>query len=196
MQIIGVIKFVQIQQEPLKEYLDDGTRRYNPKSLLKLKRIQLTPDGIIGLTDTDDQILDVHNLNHPNSRHRGDNPISIGFTSHYEKMRAKLGNHLEDGIAGESIIVETTKLYTPKSLSGQLAIQLQNDNTLIYLDNVIPAPPCEPFSRFASGKNLSAKEMKTTLQFLSNGTRGFYAKLKDTDSAVIQAGDQLVQVTD
>lgn len=197
MKTIGVIKFVQIQQDSLKEPLDDGTRRYNPTPLLRVKRIQLTDDGVIGLTDSDDKIIDVHNTRHPNSRYRGDNPISIGFTSHYDKMRQELNNQLKDGIAGESIIVETSTVYTPERIGGRLAIQLQNSDTYVYLNEVIPIPPCEPFSRFAQNRDLTPQETKSTLQFLSNGTRGFYGKLEDVSTKpIIQAGDILVLVTD
>lgn len=101
MQAIGVIQFVQIQQESLKEHRSAGTRIYNPTPLLPLKRIQLTVNGIIGLTENNDKIIDVHNTQHPNSRYRGDNAISMGFISHYEAMRDKFGDHVKDGIAGK-----------------------------------------------------------------------------------------------
>ena len=197
MQTIGIIKFVQVQQDSLKQHLPDGTRQYNPDPLLKLKRIQLTADGVIGLTDTDDEIIDVHNTRHPRSRYRGDNPISIGFTSHYDAMRTEFGNHLDDGIAGESIIVEVTQRFTSDTLGQSLAIKCQATDELIHLKEVIPIPPCEPFSRFARDRDLSAQETKATLQFLSHGTRGFYTKLRDeTLSPIIQLGDYLVQVRD
>ncbi len=197
MKTIGTIKFVQVQQESLKEQLPDGTRRYNHDPLLRLKRIKLTQNGVIGLTDTHDEIIDVHNTQHPNTRYRGDNPISIGFTSHYDKMRSEIGDHLEDGIAGESIIVETSVVYTPKSLGSRLAIQCQDRDEVVYLNEVIPIPPCEPFSRFARAQELTPQETKATLQFLSHGTRGFYGKLEQSGSPVIiQVGDLLLQLDD
>jgi len=197
MQTIGIIKFVQVQQDSLKQHLPDGTRQYNPDPLLKLKRIQLTADGVVGLTETNDEIIDVHNTRHPNSRYRGDNPISIGFMSHYDKMRVEFGDHLEDGIAGESIIVETAHLFTPETFGTSLAIKCEANDELIHLKEVIPIPPCEPFSRFARDRDLSPQETKATLQFLNRGTRGFYAKLRDeTLSPVIQSGDYLVRIDD
>ena len=197
MQKIGTIKFVQIQQDSLKEHLDDGTRIYNPSPLLKLNRIKLTQDGVIGLTDTGDEIIDVHNTRHPNSRYRGDNPISIGLTAHYDKMRAEMGDHLPDGIAGESIIIDCDTIYTSETLNQRIAIKSQNDSTLIYMNEVIPIPPCEPFSRFARARKLSPQETKSTLQFLSDGTRGFYLKLEnDTKNVIVQTGDAVYLVTD
>jgi hypothetical protein len=195
MKTIGVIKFVQIQQASLKAHHADGTRYYNPTPLLHLKRIQLTADGVIGLTESNDAIIDVHHIKHPQSRHRGDNPISIGFTSHYAHMRATYGDHLTDGIAGESIIVETSTHYTPESLGDHLAIYQHATNTYIDLNDIIPIPPCEPFSRFAQNRDLTPPETKATLQFLSNGTRGFYGKLSNINiTPIIQAGDTLVQI--
>ncbi len=197
MQEIGIIKFVQIQQDSLKEYLDEKTRKYNHTPLLQLAKIKLTPDGVIGLTDKDDEIIDVHHTRHANSRYRGDNPISIGFTSHYEKMRAEMGDHLHDGIAGESIIVECNPVYTVDSIGNRLAIKSQLDESLIYLNEVIAIPPCEPFSSFARAKTLTPAETKSTLQFLSGGTRGFYMKLENTpDNAIIQAGDTVYLAND
>lgn len=197
MQRLGIIKFVQIQQASLKDHLDNGTRFYNPTPLLRLNRIMLTPDGVIGLTDTDDKIIDVHHVRHPNSRYRGDNPISIGFTSHYAKMRNELGEHLKDGIAGESIIVECDTVYSPDSITQRLAIENSQTNALITLNEVIPIPPCEPFSRFARNRQLSPQETKSTLQFLSNGTRGFYIKLEsNAELPVIQTGDTVYLLAD
>lgn len=195
MQRIGTIKFVQIQQESLKEHLPDGSRAYNPLPLLRLNRIKLTVDGVIGITDSGDEIIDVHNTRHPNSRYRGDNPISMGFTSHYDKMRDELGDHLTDGIAGESIIVDCDTIYTPDVLNHQIVIKDETQGSMIYLNEVIPAPPCEPFSRFARARQLSPPETKATLQFLSHGTRGFYMKLEGSpDNTLIQTGDSVYLV--
>jgi len=197
MQEIGIIKFVQIQQESLKELLADGTQKYNPTPLLKLSKIRLTAEGVIGITDQNDEIIDVHHMHHSNSRYRGDNPISIGFSSHYDKMRAEMGEHLKDGIAGESIIVECNPLYTVDTIGNCIAIKSHINGQLIHLNEIIPIPPCEPFSRFARAKDLIPAETKSTLQFLSGGTRGFYMKLEDTpDNTIIQAGDSVYIVGD
>lgn len=195
MQHIGTIKFVQIQQDSLKEHLPDGSRNYNPSPLLRLNRIKLTVDGVIGITDSGDEIIDVHNTRHPNSRYRGDNPISMGFTSHYEKMRDEMGDHLTDGIAGESILVDCDTIYTPDVLHHQIVIKNETQGSMIYLNEIIPTPPCEPFSRFARARQLSPPETKATLQFLSYGTRGFYMKLEGSPAnTLIQTGDSVYLV--
>lgn len=191
MQLIGTIKFVQIQQSSLKEDCADGSRQYNPAPLLKVPEIEISADGAIGVTSPNNTIIDVHNARHPNSRNSGKNPISIGFTSHYTAMRSRFGNHLVDGIAGEGIIVETSELMRPETVGSKLMIQTTDDDELIHLVDVIPAPPCEPFSRFAANKALNPQEMKATLQFLNQGMRGYYMKLHKPERVRVKSGDKL-----
>jgi hypothetical protein len=106
-------------------------------------------------------------------------------------MRERFGDHLTDGIAGENIIVACDQRVTPDMLGDRVIIETQTGERII-LEDILAAPPCEPFSRFATGRDLTAPEMKSTLQFLSNGTRGFYMRLITAgDSAIIQAGDKV-----
>jgi hypothetical protein len=105
MQKIGTAQFLQIQRESLKEG-EHPNHVYNPAPLLTVDKIQLTPDGIVGHTARGEEIIDVHNVNHPGSRYRGDNNISIGFLQNYDVMRNRFGDHLTDGIAGENIFVD------------------------------------------------------------------------------------------
>ena len=190
MQRIGDIEFVQIQRESLK-VADDGRHDYDPAALLKVAKIEVTTQGVMGITAADERLIDVHHTDHPRSRNRADNFLSIGFTSHYGAMRDKLRDDLIDGVAGENIIVRCEDIITSEMTGNTLMIETQTGQQIKLVD-VIPAPPCEPFSRFATGRNaLSAHEMKTTLQFLSDGTRGFYMRLQDNTPVVIQAGDVL-----
>lgn len=197
MKTIGIVQFVQIQQSSLKEKLPDGGKRYNPSPIVRLPKIRLTADGVIGITETGEEIIDVHNAIHPNSTSRGDNGISVGFTSHYNAMRQKFGDHLSDGIAAEGIIVETDRVYTPETLGTRLAIKNVETGKLIYLYDVKAMLPCEPFSRFAANSNLAAPEMKATLQFLSEGMRGFCMTLENGQNTVfVQQGDELILLDD
>jgi MOSC domain len=135
------------------------------------------------------EIIDVHNVSHPQSRNGGANGISVGFTAHYAAMRAHFGAHLSDGIAGENILVETASTIKLSDLGKRLVFQNQA-GTFVYLDNLLVAPPCEPFSRFALRQSppVEAATMKATLQFLDDGTRGFYAVPL---SGTIQSGDKV-----
>jgi hypothetical protein len=187
MRRIGRIQLVQIQRESLK--VDEGsTRYYDPTPLLTVARLQLTSDGVYGIADDGTAIVDVHNTQHPRSRNRADNFISMGFTGHYAAMRARMGDHLTDGIAGENMTVVYDGILTPEQLGKEVFIETQNGER-IALDAVLPIPPCEPFSRYAANRSLTAPEMKATLQFLSDGTRGFYMRIADAESAFVQAGD-------
>ncbi len=187
MRRIGRIQQLQIQRESLK--VDEGsTRYYDPTPLLTVARLQLTAAGVCGISEEGTAIVDVHNTQHPRSRNREDNFISMGFTGHYAAMRARMGDHLIDGIAGENMIVVYEDIVTPEQLGKALFIETQSGERIL-LDAVLPIPPCEPFSRFAANRSLSAPEMKATLQFLSNGTRGFYMRIADSESAFVQAGD-------
>ena len=195
MQEIGVVQLVQVQQESLKVDLADSSRGYDPTPLCQVPQIRITADGIIGIRESGEEIIDVHHAEHPRSRYRGDNHVSIGFTSHYDAMRNRYGDHLVTGIAAESIIVQTDIRYTSATIGAKLAIRCQADDTLMVLTEVIPAPPCAPFSQFTANRKLSPAETKVTLQFLSDGMRGFYMRLADeSDSAIVQAGDVLLKV--
>jgi hypothetical protein len=186
MRRIGRIQLVQIQRESLK--VDEGsTRYYDPTPLLTVARLQLTSDGVYGIADDGTAIVDVHNTQHPRSRNRADNFISMGFTGHYAAMRARMGDHLTDGIAGENMIVVYDDIVTPEQLGKEVFIETQSGER-IALDSVLPIPPCEPFSRYAANRSLTAPEMKATLQFLSDGTRGFYMRIA-AETAFVQAGD-------
>lgn len=193
MRHIGSIQFVQIQRESLK--VETGSaRHYDPTPLLTVPRLRLTRAGVIGLTEAGDEIIDVHHTGHPRSRNRADNFVSMGFSHHYTLLRERYGAHLTDGIAGENIFVACDQRITPQMLGAQLIIETRAGERIM-LQEVIPIPPCEPFSRFAAARDLSAPEMKATLQHLSNGTRGFYMRpAAPSAGALIQPGDQVYAV--
>ena len=197
MEQIGTVKFVQIQQSALKIQRDDGKRDYDPAAIVPLARIQLTAAGIVGLTDANGKMLDVHHVRHPHSRYRGDNSISMGFTSHYEKMRVEIGHHIRDGIAGENIIVSSSRIIRPHELGTRVAIRSSADGSITVLHAIMPIPPCEPFSQFLCAKALSPQETKSTLQFLSGGMRGYYMELETAaPGIIIQTGDAVYRARD
>ena len=106
MHEIGRIKLLQVQQSGLK-VKQQPYGYYDPTPLLTVKSLLLYPDGVIGVTADGRRVIDVHHVQHPASRnHSGINGVSVAFTSHYEAMRSKFGDHLVDGCAGENILVE------------------------------------------------------------------------------------------
>lgn len=188
MQKIGIVKFVQIQRTPMK-IIENGDRFYRPDPLLSVNQLELLPKGIIGLNGNN-KITDVHNETHPDSRHRGDNKISFGFTQHYERIRDRFGDHIKDGYAGENIIIDAE--IDILDLNTNRRFYFKHGDSLIELKNVIPAPPCREFSVYCLQVPQCAEDIKAALQFLGNGTRGYYAELVSNDkTCLIQAGDAL-----
>jgi len=153
---------------------------------------------VIGITTNVSQVMDIHHENLPSSHiYIGINGCSLGFTSHYQAMRSKLGEHLVDGIAGENIVVESNTSHSLSDLGEWLAIQNQQTGQFVYLAGLKVAAPCVAFSLFAAnhGKPLSAAKLKETLQFLNGGTRGFYARMEELPTAAkVQAGDRVFVV--
>jgi hypothetical protein len=187
MQKIGTIKFVQIQRESLKEGVEPQ-RIYNPASLLTVEKLHIIPDGLIGVTADNKEWIDVHNIKHPASRNRGDNNLSIGFLQNYEAMRNRFGNHLTDGIAGENIFVDAE--VDIQDFDSVSHFFIQHGEARLELFEVIPAPPCRPFSEFCLIVPQCQEDIKGALQFLSNGVRGYYAlTAEDSEAFTVQAGD-------
>src|SRR5207253_1296007 len=90
--------------------LEISTRYNVPAPLLSVPALDLGESGVSAWNAQGERILDVHHKDHPASRNvRGSNGISIGFTAHYDALRARFGTHLEDGLAGENILVQTDR---------------------------------------------------------------------------------------
>ncbi|MEM9955126.1 MAG: hypothetical protein AAF846_26190 [Chloroflexota bacterium] len=195
MQKIGTVTFVQIQREPLKLIQNpDNTyddRIYRPQLIERVEHLKLTPQGIIGVGTDGKEVIDVHNETHPQTRYRGDNQLSFGFLQHYECMRERFGDHIRDGDGGENIVLDAD-IDLVKFVSFGKRFFFKRDSMTIEIVDVIPAPPCRPFSVYCANQNIHGKELKSALQFLDNGTRGYYGKLvSEGDNLTIQAGDTL-----
>ena len=167
---------------------------YDPTPLLVVERLRLSSRGVIGITAEGREIIDVHHADHPQSKNREDNGVSIGFSSHYESIRTQYGEHLWDGCAGENILVEveTGRIFTQPDLGSSIAILSQATGQFVSLTDLQIAAPCVEFSRFAAnfGMPLPPDQQKAALQFLDEGRRGFYATLlndKDQEQAIVQA---------
>ena len=193
MREIGLIKHVQIQRSSLKQG-QRPQRYYDPTPLLLVERLRLAPGGVSAVSANGESIIDVHHANHPETKNSlGMNGISIGFTSHYRAMRDQYGAHLTDGCAGENILVESDHIWSIEELGAALICQ-RSDGQMVALDSLMVAAPCVEFSRFAhvSAEPLSSDQLRTTLQFLDGGMRGFYARLADGQADTeIRAGDRV-----
>jgi hypothetical protein len=188
MHLIGHVKQVQVQRSSLKVG-ERPQQCYDPSPLLVVSRLLLTKRGAIGITADGERIIDVHHADHPASGYRGENGLSLGFTTHYQKMRTRFGPHLRDGIAGENILIEDVgREFRLDELAEGIAIK-DATGQLVLLAEIEVATPCTPFSQFAAGETLSKQGLKETLQFLHYGRRGFYATLAEKQQeAEVQAG--------
>ncbi len=193
MREIGLIKHVQLQRSSLKQG-QRPQRYYDPAPLLLVERLCLAPGGVSSVGANGEPIIDIHHAGHPETKNSlGKNCISISFTSHYYAMRDRFGAHLTDGCAGENILVESDQVWSLDQLGAELVIQ-RADGQMVALASLIVAAPCVEFSRFAhlSADPLTADQLRTTLQFLDGGMRGFYARLADGQADTeIRAGDRV-----
>jgi len=197
MQELGRVKLVQLQPSGLiietpSGYFYDVSRR------LEVDRLKITSLGIEATTPEGKEVLDIHHISHPDKEYDDDDLVCIGFTSHYEAMRARFGEHMVDGAAGENIIIECPDEIWPEDLGQGIAIENQESGKLMILDLLSFAAPCTEFSHFVNRsqqERLPADKLKDTLQFLGNGRRGFLLVLReDQESAVVQSGDKVFVV--
>jgi hypothetical protein len=190
MELIGTVTRLQIQESSLK--VGDKPRRYDPAPLRAVPELIVTRAGVYFIDGTGTTIIDVHNVDHSTSKNRATNGLSLGFTSHYAAMRERFGDHLSDGIAGENILIESTRTFAESELLGGVIVE-SDDGRRLPLTDIIVAAPCVEFTRFALRFPAAAKPDKTVtegLQFLHNGMRGFYASLH-SEPATIQLGDRV-----
>ena len=108
-------------------------------------------------------MLDIHHINHPDKEYDDDDLVCIGFTSHYAAMRERFGEHMEDGTAGENIIIEYDQEVWMDDLGQQIAIENAETGEKTFLDVLSFAAPCEEFSHFVANsqhEKLPAAELK------------------------------------
>ena len=196
--LIGPIVRVQVQTEPLKRG-ERGSRWYDPTPIAEVAGLRLEPVGVRNLGGNGgDALLDVHHRDHARSRYRGENGVSLGFTSHYDRMRAAFGRHLTDGVAEENILVASDRDWTETDLAGGVAIETAGG--FVRLDHIIVAKPCVEFSMFCLGLAVGARpdrRVTAALQALDNGVRGFYATWNPNGgdpAPLIRPGDRVYRL--
>ena len=191
MQEIGRVTQAQIQRASLKAG-QRPFRYYDPAPLLAVARLRLAPEGAYADGEDGAEQIDVHNALHPDTRNReGVNTLSFNFAGHYAAMRGQFGLHLADGIAGENILIDATRIFTLAELGPSLLIR-GDDGREARLADLVVAAPCLEFSQFAclSATPLAPAQTRAALQFLDNGMRGFYARL-DGPAAEVRPGDRV-----
>jgi hypothetical protein len=194
MRPFGEIVLLQVQIASLKVG-ETPWRRYDPAALRQVPGLELTAEGVSGLSGDGARLPDVHNQNHPASKNRGGtNGISLGFTAHYDHMRARFGAHLGDGIAGENILVRLDRpdpRVQADDLRGDLVIATAGG--AVRLRDLFVAAPCVEFARYAlrfPDDCRPDRSVTEAVQFLDAGTRGFYARYAG-EPAVVRVGDRV-----
>jgi hypothetical protein len=187
---LGRIVNLQIQRSSLK-LGEKPNRWFDPAPLLPVDELTLTPEGAVARLPDGGQLIDIHHAQHPATRNNGTNDISVGFTSHYAAMRERFGPHLPDGIAGENILIDCAVPITAADLAGGLAIRPAAGGTLIWLEEVRVMPPCVEFSTYAS-RSSEPEALKSALQFLGDGLRGFCGRLPAGAAVTIAVGEEVL----
>jgi hypothetical protein len=194
---LGRVKLVQLQPSGLIIETPSGPF-YDASRRVEVDRVRITSKGIEATTPDGEHVLDIHHIDHPDKAYDNNDLICIGFTSHYDAMRARFGEHMVDGIAGENIIIEYGEEVWPEDLGQQIVIESTGTEQRTLLDVVCFAAPCDEFSHFAAQsqqERLPAVELKSALKFLNNGRRGFLLVLSDgQETATIQPGDRVFRV--
>jgi len=184
---IGRIARLQVQVSPLKQG-NKPFQQYSPANIRPVAALAIEPAGVVGF-DGGATIGDVHHRDHPRSRFRGDNGVSLGFTSHYAAMRHRFGDHLTDGIAGENILVACDAPVALAEIAGGIVVGEGED--AVTIDEWLVAAPCAPFTRFCLRYPADRKpdrRITEGLRFLDDGMRGFYGRVSRDGSARIAVG--------
>lgn len=196
-QELGRVKLVQVQPDGLIIESPSGYT-YDASRLVEVERLTITSSGIEATTPGGERVLDIHHLDHPGKKYGKDDLVSIGFTAHYQAMRSRFGEHMVDGIAGENIIIEYEGEVWLEDLGEHLAIEEGASGRMARFEVVKYASPCEEFSHFAASsqdKKLPTAELKSTLQFLGNGRRGFLLLFSPGQEPVsVRAGDRVFAI--
>ena len=193
MRELGKVKLVQIQPSGLIVQTESG-EVYDPSRRVEVYHLLVTQLGIEAVINGE-RALDIHHIDHPDKAYDNKDLVSIGFTSHYEAMRKKFGEHMVDGAAGENIIIEYDQEIWMEDLGKQIAFENVKTGKRSFFDVVRYAAPCNEFSHFVADsqhERLPADELKSTLQFLNNGRRGFLLVLSDgQESVIVEPGDKV-----
>ena len=177
---VGTVVRLQVQRSRLKPG-PAASRVYDPAPLLEVEALEVGPRGVVGQT-SDGPVLDVHHADHPDSRNRRlANGLSLLPRAHYAALRQRYGAHLVDGVAGESLLLDTDGPWTEADLAGGLWLETV-DGDLLPLDGAAAAPPCVEFSRFCLGlpPGPVGPDVRQALVDLDGGARGYYARVDGT----------------
>jgi len=192
---LGVVRLVQLQPNGL-IIEKDGEDFYDESRRVEVEELIINKKGIEAATTEGEHVLDIHHLDHPDKEYDDDDLVCIGFTSHYDSMQERFGDHMVYGSAGENIIIENPEHIWLEDLEGQVAFENQDTGQMLILEDVLVAEPCDECSHFSAksqDERLPAEELKEILQFLRKGRRGFLMVLKE-GQGIVRPGDKVFAV--
>jgi hypothetical protein len=187
MRLLGQISRLQIQRASLT--IGTGpTRYFDPAALLAVDELFLTAGGAFAQATDGSCLVDVHHAAHPFTRSRGENTLSVGFARHYDAMRVHFGEPFPFGCAAENIIIDgPAPRVELADIAGGLVIETADGPAA--LTSVIVAAPCMPFAKYAlHDRDAPADAVKSSIQFLDHGIRGFYCTFAGPKTATIRLG--------
>ena len=178
---IGEVALLQIHRD----LLVPGDS-FDPAPLLQVEAMSIDAAGVLGWSG-EGWVVDVHHRSWPGRG--GRRPVSMGFTSHYDKMRDRF-REIALGTAGENVIVTASAPVALEDL-GDVVIR-GIDGREVLLTKPIVARPCRQFTSFLLELPYKAEaaDIADELAFLDGGTRGFiFAVDHLTEAVVIRPGD-------
>lgn len=186
-RLVGEIELLQIHGD----LLVPGDS-FDPKPLLAVDALSIDRAGVVGWTG-DSWALDVHHRSWPGRG--GRRPVSIGFTSHYDKMRRRFRD-IPLGTAGENIVVHADSAIGLDDLGNGVSIR-GSDGREVVLTNPVVARPCRQFTSFLLELPYKAArdDIAEELEFLDGGTRGFIFSVDGLEAPMrVERGDRLYVV--
>ena len=156
-------------------------RWYDPANIRPVDAVRITRDGVVGLTNVG-EVIDVHHVDHPHSRNRKRlNGVSVMSSRDYERLRSKFGERITDGLAGETMLIDSPKEFALADLHGSFTVETPSGPPL-QLAIYRPIKPCYEFSRYCLARDRDAPiddEIRDAFAFLEDGGRGYYVVPKN-----------------
>lgn len=179
---------LQVQRGPVKAGRAP-LRNYGPEAIVAVDRLLAGPRGVVGVAADGEEILDVHHQDHPHSRdRRGNAGVLFMGSGDYVALRARYGEHVVDGIAGETVLLDAPAGLARAGLPPVVTIATADGP--LELHEVRAADPCVEFSRFCLRQEPSPvvdADVRQALVDLDHGARGYRSVAAGT--ATIRLGD-------
>ncbi|MCP3995365.1 MAG: hypothetical protein GY722_09905 [bacterium] len=181
---IGEIALLQVHGDLLKL-----PEKFDPAPLIEVAEASVDADGMLGWTGSA-WVVDVHHRAWPGRS--GRRPLSIGFTSHYDQMRARFRD-VPLGAAGENIVIRADDVFKLADLGDHIIIRGRDGEVALTSPDV--AKPCLPFTSYmldlpAVG---ALQEIGYDVKFLDDGMRGFIVGIDESvEPFRIRVGDEVL----